>query len=406
MPSIGPVFPSQSGSATRKKTADFLTFAATSDFDRPHPGLSISKSRRYTRKRKREWKQMGDELSDYDYRLPKELIAQEPAAHRADARLMVIQRDSEKIHHAHIRDLPDWLEPTDSLVMNDSRVIPARLIGRRERTGGRWQGLFLSQNDEGYWLLLGKTRGRLQPGEYVVVEDRKKQDFMRLQMVTKLEDGSWVAKPESDESVWDLLDRIGRIPLPHYIRGGEMVDQDIENYQTVFADEPGSVAAPTAGLHFTTGLLTKIGEKGIDIFHVTLHVGIGTFRPISVEKLSEHQMHNELGRIDASTAQKLAAQRDRHHRVIAVGTTSVRVLESCVRDGRISDWTGQTDLFIRPGFQFQAIDGLLTNFHLPKSTLLVLVRTFGGEKLMKRAYAEAVEEKYRFFSYGDAMLIL
>lgn len=349
---------------------------------------------------------MGDELSNYDYRLPKELIAQEPAAHRADARLMVIHRQHQQIQHSHIRDLADWLEPTDSLVMNDSRVVPARLVGRRQQTGGRWQGLFLSQNEDGYWLLLGKTRGRLQPGEYVVIEDRNKRDFTRLKMLTKLEDGSWVAKPESELSVWELLDKVGRIPLPHYIRGGEMVDQDIENYQTIFANEPGSVAAPTAGLHFTSGLLTKIQAKGIDVSRVTLHVGIGTFRPIAVDQLSDHQMHTEFGKIDAATAEKLNSQKDANRRVIAVGTTSVRVLESCARGGKISDWTGQTDLFIRPGFRFQAIDGLLTNFHLPKSTLLVLVRTFGGDDLIKRAYAEAVEEKYRFFSYGDAMLIL
>ena len=369
-------------------------------------GLSNAKSRRYTRIRKRDQRNMGDEISHYDYRLPKELIAQEPAAHRADARLMVIHRATQEIHHSHIRDLADWLDPTDALVMNDSRVVPARLIGRRQQTGGRWQGLFLSQNEDGLWLLLGKTRGRIQPGEYVVIEDRKKRDFTRLKMVTKLEDGSWVAKPESELSVWELLDQVGRIPLPHYIRGGEMVDQDIENYQTIFANEPGSVAAPTAGLHFTTGLLAKIREKGIDVSKVTLHVGIGTFRPISVDKLSDHQMHTEHGQIDHATAENLDSRKVNNQRVIAIGTTSVRVLESCVNDGKISEWTGQTDLFIKPGFRFQAIDGLLTNFHLPKSTLLVLVRTFGGDELIKRAYAEAVEEKYRFFSYGDAMLIL
>lgn len=347
------------------------------------------------------------DVTEYEYELPKELIAQHPLACRSDSRLMVVDRATGQIHHAHMRDLPDWVHADDALVLNDSRVIPARLVGRRSLTGGKWQGLFLSCDDGGNWKLLCKTRGRMSPGETIVLADRDARDSITLRMLTRLDDGAWAVRPESDKSPWQILDEIGRVPLPHYIRGGEMVDADLQTYQTIFANERGSVAAPTAGLHFTPALLSNIEKRRVAICHVTLHVGIGTFRPIKSEDLESHEMHSEWGRLDTATAETIRNCRTRSGRIIAVGTTSVRVLESAAaQNSEISAWTGETNLFIRPPYQFRAVDGLLTNFHLPRSTLLVLVRTFGGDELIRQAYEEAVAERYRFFSYGDAMLIL
>ncbi len=346
-----------------------------------------------------------NELSDYDFDLPKQLIAQRPVRNRADARLMVVDRQTGHIEHAHVRDLADHLSTNDCLVVNDSRVVPARLDGVRTSTGGRWQGLFLSDDGGGNWQLLCKTRGRLQEGEQILLHDRQSRPDLSLRMLRRFDEGVWAARPDSEESPWDILDRIGRVPLPHYIRKGEMIDDDLRWYQTVYAGNPGSVAAPTAGLHLTQGLLQRLNDRGVGLAKVTLHVGIGTFRPIAVDKLDDHCMHSEWGEIDAETAAQIAESRGRAARTVAVGTTSVRVLETAAAQGG-GAWTGQTDLFIRPGYSFQAVDVLLTNFHLPRSTLLVLVRTFGGDELMQRAYQVAIEENYRFFSYGDAMLIL
>ena len=288
---------------------------------------------------------------------------------------------------------------------NDSRVVPARSDGLRSATGGRWQGLFLADDGAGNWQLLCKTRGHLQEGEQIVLSDRQSRPDVSLTLLKRFEEGIWAARPQTDESTWDLLDRIGRVPLPHYIRKGEMIDSDLHWYQTVYAGKPGSVAAPTAGLHLTQALLERLKTQGIQLAKVTLHVGIGTFRPIAVDKLDDHQMHAEWGEIDSETAAMISEAHDRSGRIVAVGTTTVRVLETAAAN-QLAAWSGQTDLFIRPGYSFQAVDALLTNFHLPRSTLLILVRTFGGEELMKRAYQIAIEENYRFFSYGDAMLIL
>lgn len=342
---------------------------------------------------------------DYDYELPKELIAQHPLATRTDARLLVVDRAQQSLTHAHIRDLPDFLRPSDALVLNDTKVLPARLKGYRLSTRGRWQGLYLS-SDHGLWRILGKTRGRLQEGEQVVLEDREGRDAFPLTMVRRLDKGEWVAKPEVDGSFVDLLERVGRVPLPGYIRSGEMTDADSAAYQTVFARTPGAVAAPTAGLHFTPALLQRIAQLGVAIQHVTLHVGIGTFRPVQTDNLDEHPMHTEWASAPAETVRALQERRNQGGRVVAVGTTVVRTLESAARGGSLEAWAGETDLFIRPPYAFRAVDVLLTNFHLPRSTLLVLVRTFGGDGLMQRAYAAAIEERYRFYSYGDAMLIV
>ncbi|MCC9609021.1 tRNA preQ1(34) S-adenosylmethionine ribosyltransferase-isomerase QueA [Blastopirellula sp. JC732] len=345
-------------------------------------------------------------IEQYDYKLPKELIAQEPLEKRADARLLVVDRKSGQLEHRHIRDLPEILLPSDHLVLNNTKVVPARLVGRRALTGGRWQGLYLESDVNGHWLVLAKTRGKIAPGELVTLEDRETKEDISLRLIASLGAGMWAVEPESSESTLEILDRVGRVPLPHYIREGEMMPEDWKRYQTVFAEQPGAVAAPTAGLHFTTELMKKLtaGDRMID--YVTLHVGIGTFRPVSVDQLEEHVMHKEWGEIRESAVERILETKEAGGRAVAVGTTVARVLETAARSGELQPWRGQTDLFIRPPFEFHAVDALLTNFHLPKSTLLVLVRTFGGDELIREAYAEAIREEYRFYSYGDAMLIL
>lgn len=347
-----------------------------------------------------------DEIDQYDYTLPKDLIAQQPAPRRTDARLLVVRRATGAISHHHIRDLPELLKSMDCLVLNDTRVVPARLVGRRALTGGRWEGLFLADDGHGLWQILGKTRGKLTPGESIQLVNAVGQDDIELRLIEKRAEGVWIARPRSDEATLPLLERVGRVPLPHYIRDGAALDEDLERYQTVFAIHPGSAAAPTAGLHFSRELLGQLEARGVDSVRVTLHVGVDTFRPVSAPSLAEHKMHSEWGRIEPDAVAKLHKTREHGGRIVAVGTTATRVLETAARSGMLVPWNGHTDLFIRPPFEFRAVDALLTNFHLPRTTLLVLVRTFGGDELMKRAYQEAIRERYRFYSYGDAMLIL
>ena len=345
------------------------------------------------------------DLADYDYALPRELIAQFPLENRADARLMVIERAKGRWRHHFVRDLPELLLPGDCLVLNDTRVVPARLVGVRAQTGGRWEGLFLSATTDGAWRLLCKTRGKLAPGEAIALLDNEGQDDVRLALLEKQEGGVWLAQPLVEMETFALLERVGRVPLPPYIRGGEMRPSDRQRYQTVYAQRPGSVAAPTAGLHFTPALLERLQERGVRIARVTLHVGLGTFRPIEATRLEDHVMHAEWGQIDQAAVTAIETARRHGGRVIAVGTTCVRLLETAAQ-GPLQPWSGETNLFIRPGHEFRAIDGLMTNFHLPRSTLLVLVRAFGGDELIRAAYEEAIRERYRFYSYGDAMLIL
>lgn len=346
-------------------------------------------------------------IDQYDYHLPPELIAQQPLEKRADARLMVIDRATGEIDHRHIRDLPEILKPSDCLVFNDTKVVPARLVGKRASTGGRWQGLYVESDTSGNWLILGKTRGKIEPGELVILENRESREDIHLRLLARLGGGMWAAQPESTEDTFEILERVGRVPLPHYIRDGEMLPEDWQQYQTVFARQAGAVAAPTAGLHFTQEMLAKLESAGIDRQFVTLHVGLGTFRPVGVEQIEEHQMHHEWGEIRQAICDRLGEVKEEGGRIVAIGTTATRVLETAsAEDGELRPWRGKTDLFIRPPYQFHAVDALLTNFHLPKSTLLILVRTFGGEELLKRAYEEAIQESYRFYSYGDAMLIL
>ena len=345
-------------------------------------------------------------LSQYDYELPSELIAQQPLANRSDARLLVVDRQRQTISHSHVRNLPEHLRAGDAIVLNDTRVVPARLVGRRTQTGGRWQGLYLEADESGNWLVMSKTRGKLTAGETVTLEDRQGRADVQLTLLSKFEDDTWAARPSNDDTTFDILDRVGRVPLPPYIRDGEMVDADQQTYQTVFAAHRGAVAAPTAGLHFTDSLLADLVARDVAIHKVTLHVGLGTFRPISVDRVDDHQMHEEWGRLDADVARDLIDRRTAGGRIISVGTTVVRVLETAAQSGTLAAWQGKTDLFIKPPYEFRTIDALMTNFHLPKTTLLVLVRTFGGDLLMRRAYEGAIREQYRFFSYGDTMLIL
>jgi S-adenosylmethionine:tRNA ribosyltransferase-isomerase len=355
---------------------------------------------------------MSDAAPFFDYELPRHLVAQEPLRHRADARLMVVDRARGEIEHQHIRDLPYLLRNGDRLVLNDTKVIPAQLAGHRIATGGRWQGLYLNATAEGHWRILCKSRGKLAPGEAIALVDNEGRPGTKLWLIESLPDGQWLAHLETDESPEDLLQRLGRVPLPPYIRDGNAVDADILNYQTVFARVPGAVAAPTAGLHFTKELLRSLVEHGVTYSAITLHVGLGTFRPVTAS-IDEHRMHREWAELTAATATDLNATRAAGGRVIAVGTTVARVLETAAMQAPgskagppLQSWSGETDLFIRPPFEFRAVDALLTNFHFPRTTLLILVQTFGGRDLIQHAYQEAIKEEYRFFSYGDAMVIV
>jgi S-adenosylmethionine:tRNA ribosyltransferase-isomerase len=346
------------------------------------------------------------ELDAYHYELPQRLIAQQPLANRVDARLMLVDRQSQSIDHRYIRDLPDLLSPTDCLVLNDTRVIPARLLGYRTSTGGRWEGLFLSADGQGNWKVLSKTRGKLSPGETISVHDVVTGAPVELRLLLREEDGSWIIHPLVSEAPMALIERIGRVPLPHYIREGEMLPTDRERYQTVFAREPGAVAAPTAGLHFTSEMLDRLKQRGQPIAYVTLHVGLGTFRPITADRLEDHAMHSEWGRINTEAVSTIRRAKERGGQVVAVGSTSLRVLETAASHGELSAWEGETNLFIRPPYEFKVVDALLTNFHLPRTTLMVLVGAFAGNDLIRRAYAAAIADEYRFYSYGDAMLIV
>ncbi len=347
-------------------------------------------------------------LNSYDYSLPRELIAQQPTDQRIDARLLVVDRQTGTLSHHHVRDLPDFFRAGDALVINTTKVIPARLVGTRTSSGGRWEGLYLQSGADGLWEMLSHTRGHLTPGETLTLRDREGRMAEALVHIAKLPGGHIAVKPIEDVSFDEFFERYGRVPIPPYIRDGQMVDDDIKRYQTVYAREAGSVAAPTAGLHFTSDLLDRIQARGVVRAPVLLHVGLGTFRPVQTQNLNEHVMHSERGEITDAVAKRLVSCRSDGGRIVAVGTTSVRVLESACQqnNGQLAAWSGETDIFIRPPYKFQAVDALMTNFHLPKSTLLMLVSAFAGRDLILKAYAEAIEQRYRFFSYGDAMLIV
>ena len=347
-------------------------------------------------------------LYHYDYDLPIELIAQEPLSDRSDARLLVVDRSTQSFRHRHIRDLPEFVQPLDCLVLNDTKVVSARLLGKRTGTGGRWEGLFLQPFEPNLWHIICKTRSKMQTGETVLLHSPDGKKELQIELTAREEDNTWLVRPlsplvEAGDSL-NLLEQIGWTPIPPYIRKGKSLPYDKERYQTVYAAHAGSVAAPTAGLHLTPELLETVKQKGTAITSVTLHVGVGTFKPITAENIEEHHMHSEWCSLTAESAATLRRCRSNGGRIVAVGTTSVRVLESATDS--FTPFEGSTSLFIRPPYRFRNVDALLTNFHFPKSTLLILVRTFGGDELIQAAYQEAVREEYRFFSYGDAMLIL
>jgi len=352
-------------------------------------------------------------IDQLDYDLPGRLIAQEPPPERDQSRLLVVRRGGPPPADHHFHDLPALLDPGDLLVLNDTRVLPARLVGRRARSGGRWEGLFLREQADGAWELLSQTRGRLMTGETILVDPESPSSGdaaspLRLCLVGKTPSGRWLGRPGEGGAV-ALLARYGRTPLPPYIRKGRGGPADRERYQTVYAREAGAVAAPTAGLHFTPRLFDALDQRGVGRAFVTLHVGAGTFQPVTAEDVTQHHVQPEWGEVPAAAAEAVAACRARGKRVVAVGTTSVRVLETAALasgDGPLRPWSGWTDLTIGPPFSFRTVDALVTNFHLPRSSLLLLTAAFAGLEMMQAAYKVAVEREYRFYSYGDAMLIL
>ncbi len=349
------------------------------------------------------------EVEDLDYFLPAELIAQHPARRREDARLLAVDRKGS------LRDLtfsafPGLLRRGDLLVLNNTKVLPAKFAAFRN-TGGRVEGLFLAEQALGQWRLMLKSSGRLRLGEVLRISDVSR-DVM-LHLTEKLVDGEWQVAVAPAVPAEELLQRIGQTPLPPYIRrfpdDASRDAEDRRRYQTVYAREPGAIAAPTAGLHFTEPLLSSIRDRGVEVATLTLHVGAGTFRPITVSQLSRHHMHAEFVCVGRGLVEAIGACRERSGRVVAVGTTTVRALETAARrtngQGGLGPFQGMTDLFIRRPFQFRVVDALLTNFHLPRSTLLALVMAFAGVERVRRAYQHAVEARYRFYSFGDAMFL-
>ncbi len=341
------------------------------------------------------------DTSAFDFTLPDGLIAQDAVEPRDRSRLMVVRRAGATWEHRVFADLPDLLKPGDVLVRNNSKVIPARLVGVREATGGRWEGLYLRTLPDGSWEILAKTRGRPQVGERVVVGSG-----LNLILEGSIGEGRWAVRPESGGSAERLLEVHGLVPLPPYIRKGVEASGDRDRYQTVYAEVPGSVAAPTAGLHFTPEVFDRLGRRGVERVDVTLHVGIGTFRPIEAERIEDHVLHAERAELTPEVADLLNRRKAEGGRVVAVGTTSARTLETAAASGRFEPFVGETALYLRPGHAFKGVDALLTNFHLPRSSLLVLVSALAGVELIRAAYEEAVRREYRFYSYGDAMLVL
>ena len=341
-------------------------------------------------------------VSDFNYDLPKELIAQHPTEKRDESRLMVLHRDNKTIEHKTFKDIIDYLEPGDCLVRNNTKVIPARLYGTiiGRETKNPVEFLLLKQLEDDNWESIVRPGKKLRTGAKVEFGE----GLLKAEILEVLENGNRKVHFEYDGIFNEILDKIGLMPLPPYITE-KLKDKD--RYQTVYAKYEGSAAAPTAGLHFTNELLDQIKEKGVEIANVTLHVGIGTFRPVKVENIEDHKMHSEHFYIKQEDADKINKAKKEGHKIIAVGTTSCRVLESIAKeDGTVEETEADTSIFIYPGYKFKCIDRLITNFHLPESTLIMLVSSLAGKDFIMEAYKKAVEEKYRFFSFGDAMLIM
>jgi len=345
------------------------------------------------------------------YHLPPELIAQQPGDTRSNSRLLVINRKNGDTLDSRFDRLGDFLAPGDCLVLNDTKVLQARFFGRRS-TGGKLEGLFLTESETGIWQVLLKAARKVKPGDAFYLKDKAKKDFCRAIVLDKMDDGRCRLKIETDARQWraeTILDKIGFPPLPPYIKRDDdraVAAIDRLRYQTVYAKTPGAVAAPTAGLHFTQPLIERLQQAGVRFAYITLHVGAGTFKPITAENLEDHQMHQEQFSIDEENARIINAAKDKGGRTIAVGTTSTRALETVATNSRIEAGSGETMLFIKPGYKFKIVDAMITNFHLPKSSLLALISAFAGLENILAAYRHAIKQRYRFYSYGDAMLII
>ena len=338
-------------------------------------------------------------VKDFDFYLPEEQIAQDPLEHRADSKLMVLNRETGEIEHKIFKDITGYLKKGDCLVINNTKVLPARLFGQKEGTGAKIELLLLKRKENDVWETLVKPGRKAKPGTKIIFGS----GVLKGEIIGEAEEGNRLIQFTYDGIFEEILDKLGQMPLPPYITH-QLKDKN--RYQTVYAKEEGSAAAPTAGLHFTEELLKKIEEMGVTIAHVTLHVGLGTFRPVKVENVLDHHMHSEFYCIEEAEAKKINETKKNGGRVIAVGTTSTRTLESATdEDGVLQAKSGNTEIFIYPGYKFKMIDGLITNFHLPQSTLLMLVSAFSSREYVLKAYETAVEEKYRFFSFGDAMFL-
>ena len=338
-------------------------------------------------------------VKDYDYDLPEELIAQDPLEDRSSSRLMVLDRQTGDVEHRHFTDILEYLLPGDCLVINNTKVIPARLFGVKEDTQAKIEVLLLKRKENDIWETLVKPGKKAKPGTKLVFGD----GLLTAEVVDVVEEGNRLIQFHYDGIFEEILDQLGQMPLPPYITH-QLKDKN--RYQTVYAKYDGSAAAPTAGLHFTKELLQKVKDMGVDIAEVTLHVGLGTFRPVKVENVLDHHMHSEFYMVSQEAADKINRAKESGHRVIAVGTTSTRTLEAAAdENGRLHETSGWTEIFIYPGYQFKVIDALITNFHLPQSTLVMLVSALAGREHVLHAYEIAVKERYRFFSFGDAMLI-
>ena len=341
----------------------------------------------------------GMNVKDYDYDLPEELIAQDPLEDRSSSRLMVLDRQTGDVEHRHFTDILEYFHPGDCLVINNTKVIPARLFGVKEDTQAKIEVLLLKRKENDIWETLVKPGKKAKPGTKLVFGD----GLLTAEVVDVVEEGNRLIQFHYDGIFEEILDQLGQMPLPPYITH-QLKDKN--RYQTVYAKYDGSAAAPTAGLHFTKELLQKVKDMGVDIAEVTLHVGLGTFRPVKVENVLDHHMHSEFYMVSQEAADKINRAKESGHRVIAVGTTSTRTLEAAAdENGRLYETSGWTEIFIYPGYQFKVIDALITNFHLPQSTLVMLVSALAGREHVLHAYETAVKEKYRFFSFGDAMLI-
>ncbi|MDD6516062.1 tRNA preQ1(34) S-adenosylmethionine ribosyltransferase-isomerase QueA [Bariatricus sp. HCP28S3_A7] len=336
---------------------------------------------------------------DFYFDLPEELIAQDPLEDRSGSRLLVLDKETGETEHHIFREIVNYLNPGDCLVINDTKVIPARLIGEKEGTGAKVEVLLLKRKENDIWETLVKPGRKMKPGARLVFGN----GLLKAEVIGVVEEGNRLIRFEYEGIFEEILDQLGQMPLPPYITHQL---EDKNRYQTVYAKHSGSAAAPTAGLHFTPELLDEIKEKGVEIAHVTLHVGLGTFRPVKVENIQEHHMHSEFYRIEQSEADKINRAKGEGHRVICVGTTSCRTVESAAdENGRLRECSGWTEIFIYPGYKFKVLDALITNFHLPESTLIMLVSALAGREHVLAAYEEAIRERYRFFSFGDAMFI-